>query len=207
MPACRTTISKPPPASRPPSCSSRGTTTRCSRARTSPPTRRSRRCGRRTATSCACCRATATRTRSWARTITRTSFHISSNGSKNTGPEGGPMSSQTVGIAFREVMSGGFALGATDPAEGEQKGRAEGSEMTMHASIMIDDVDRFIAEPEHPGGLTGSIDFTPFGAGIAAPTGVFNLFNPTDDPKLKLMVYELGFQHDGKSYYVAGQKN
>jgi hypothetical protein len=117
------------------------------------------------------------------------------------------MSSQPVGVTFREVMSGGFALGATDPAEGETRGRVEGSELSMHAAVVIDDIDRFISETQHPGGLSGTIDFTPFGAGIAAPTGVFSLFRPSDDPKLKLMVYELGFQHGGKSYYLAGQKH
>jgi len=113
----------------------------------------------------------------------------------------------SVGISFREVMSGGFALGATDPEAGQRQGQAEGSEMTMHAAIDIADLDRFIADPGHLGGLSGTLDFTPFGDGLQATTGVFNLFSPTDDPKLKLMVYEMGFQHGGKSYYLAGQKN
>ena len=117
------------------------------------------------------------------------------------------MSSKTIGISFREVMSGGFALGATDPAEGEKKGRSEGSDLTMHAAIDIADLDLFIAERDHPGSLTGTLDFTPFGDGIPATSGIFNLFNPTGDPKLKLMVYEMGFSHGGKSYYLAGQKN
>ncbi len=113
----------------------------------------------------------------------------------------------SVGISFREVMSGGFALGATDPEDGQRRGQAEGSEMTMHAAIDIADLDLFIANPDHLGGLSGTLDFTPFGDGLQATTGVFNLFSPTDDPKLKLMVYEMGFQHGGKSYYLAGQKN
>jgi len=113
----------------------------------------------------------------------------------------------TIGISFKEVMSGGFALGTTDPAEGEKRGRAEGTEMTMHAAIDIQDLDRFIQEPDHPGGLTGTLDFTPFGNGMPATSGIFNLFSPTGDPKLKLMVYEMGFQHDGKNYYLAGQKD
>src|SRR3954453_22735699 len=117
------------------------------------------------------------------------------------------MSSHTVGISFREVMSGGFALGATDPEAGQKQGQAEGSEMTLHAAIDIADLDRFIAEADHPGGLTGTIDFTPFGDGLASTSGIFNLFSPTDDPKLKLMVYEMGFKHEGKDYYMAGQKN
>lgn len=113
----------------------------------------------------------------------------------------------SVGISFREVMSGGFALGATDPGDGQRRGQNEGSEMTLHASIDIQDLDRFIADPSHPGGLTGTLDFTPFGDGLQATAGVFNFFSPTDDPKTKLMVYEMGFQHGGKGYYLAGQKN
>jgi cholesterol oxidase len=113
----------------------------------------------------------------------------------------------TIGISFREVMSGGFALGATDPADGEKRGRMGGTEMTLHAAIDIQDLDLFLKEPGHPGGLTGTLDFTPFGNGLQATSGIFNLFSPTDDPKLKLMVYEMGFQHDGKSYYLAGQKD
>ena len=115
--------------------------------------------------------------------------------------------SHPVGISFREVMAGGFALGATDPEQGKKQGRAEGSEMTMHGSIFIDDIDRFINEGNHPGSLTGTLDFTPFGDGLQATSGVFNLFSPTGDPKLKLMIYEMAFSHDGKSYYRAGQKN
>jgi cholesterol oxidase len=113
----------------------------------------------------------------------------------------------TIGISFHEVMSGGFALGATDPEQGEKQGRSEGSEMTMHGFIDIQDLDLFINEPSHPGNLSGTLDFTPWGTGLQATSGIFNLFSPTDDPKLKLMVYEMAFQYGGKNYYFAGQKN
>ena len=48
---------------------------------------------------------------------------------------------------------------------------------------------------------------TELGTGLQATSGIFNLFSPTSDPTLKLMVYEMGFQHEGKNYYFAGQKN
>jgi hypothetical protein len=41
---------------------------------------------------------------------------------------------------------------------------------------------------------------------ITANTGVFNLFSPSESPHLKLMIYELGFTHDLKPYYLAGRK-
>jgi hypothetical protein len=33
------------------------------------------------------------------------------------------------------------------------------------------------------------------------------LFSPSGDPTLTYMVYELGFRHQGKSYYLAGKKH
>jgi hypothetical protein len=111
-----------------------------------------------------------------------------------------------IGISFHETMQGGFDLGPTDPAAGERQGQRAGSRMAMHAAIAIDDLAAFIADPNHLGALRGTLDLTPFGDGIPATKGVFNLFNPTSDPKLKLMVYELGFEHAGQSFYLAGRK-
>jgi cholesterol oxidase len=104
-------------------------------------------------------------------------------------------------------MSGGLHLGSTDTAQGAQAGKVAGTIMSLHATISIDDVKAFIADPAHLGALSGSIDFSPLGTGLPSKSGVFNLFSPTDNPKLKLMVYEMGFQADGKDYYLAGQKN
>jgi hypothetical protein len=129
-------------------------------------------------------------------------------------PQGLPFTPETLmmttptspGIAFNEVMKGPFVLGETDPRAARERGKREGTELAMHASVTVRDMDRFIADPQHLGSLTGSIDFGPFGSGIPAGQGVFNLFSPADDPKMKLMVYELPFSHGGKSYYLAGRK-
>ncbi len=116
------------------------------------------------------------------------------------------MEDDKLGLSFRETMTGGFSLGETDPGEGEGRGKAEGTVLAMHATVAIHDLDKFIADPEHTGSLSGHIDFTPFGDNIPAKTGVFNLFSPAEDPEMKLMVYELGFEHEGESYYLAGRK-
>ncbi len=112
-----------------------------------------------------------------------------------------------LSLTFSETMSGHFALGVTDTAEGARLGKQNNTSLAMHAEVGIDDLDRFIRDPEHLGSLRGSIDFTPFGIGIQAPSGVFNLFKPTDDPDLTHMVYELAFQHQGQDYYLAGHKS
>ncbi len=121
-------------------------------------------------------------------------------------PEVTRMSEQATGISFREVMSGGFALGETDPEAGRQKGQAVGSSLALHATVMIRDLDQFIDEPGHPGTLTGSIDCAAFGGTVEGTTGVFTLFSPSGQPGLRYMVYELGFQYAGKPYYLAGRK-
>jgi len=128
-------------------------------------------------------------------------------------PEGLPltaevtrMQEETLGLTFREVMTGGFALGETDPETGRRKGAAAGTSVALHATVMIRDLDRFLAEPDHPGGLAGSVESSLFGGVCTGSNGVFNLFNPSGQPGLKLMVYELGFRHAGQDYYLAGRK-
>jgi hypothetical protein len=110
------------------------------------------------------------------------------------------------GLSFREVMSGGFAMGQTDPGAGLVQGQANGTSLALHATVMIQDFERFLADPNHTGSLGGSIEFAPLGGAIPGIGGVFNLFNPSGEPGLKLMVYELGFEFQAQKYYLAGQK-
>lgn len=121
-------------------------------------------------------------------------------------PEVTKMSEDKPGLSFREVMSGGFALGETDPGAGLLQGQSGGTVLALHATVMIQDFDRFLADPNHAGTLAGSIDYAPFGGVITGYGGVFNLFNPSGEPGLKLMVYELAFEYQEKTYYLAGQK-
>ncbi len=116
------------------------------------------------------------------------------------------MQKRISGIAFRETMAGYFSLGVSDPKTGAAQGEANKTQLALHATIKIDNIDVFIADPEHRSGLTGSVDFAPLGIDIPAPYGVFALFAPGDEPGLHWMVYELGFEHSGKDYYLAGKK-
>lgn len=116
------------------------------------------------------------------------------------------MTTLHTGFQFKETMAGGFSLGVQVPSEGLHQGNRLDTSLAIHVTVAIDDIEQFINEPEHPGHLSGTIDFAPMGMGIEAKQGVFNLFNPTDDPKLKLMVYELSFEHEGQAYYLAGKK-
>lgn len=117
------------------------------------------------------------------------------------------MAATTPGITFSETMAGGFSLGVTDPEAGEKLGKARGEIFAIHAQVAVSNMEGFVDDPQHVGSLTGSVDFTPFGNGIqGSGPGAFNLFQPADEPGLKLMVYELPFEHDGQAYYMAGRK-
>jgi len=121
-------------------------------------------------------------------------------------PEVIHMSEMRPGLTFDETMSGPFAMGTNDPERGRETGEANDTELALHASVYIDDVERFANDPDHEGQLTGSVEFGPLGGEIHAKHGVFKLFSPSDEPELRLMVYELAFEHDNQPYYLAGKK-
>ncbi|CAN5709052.1 hypothetical protein BH23GEM7_BH23GEM7_06600 [soil metagenome] len=122
-------------------------------------------------------------------------------------PETIMMSNATEGVTFRETMQGNFALGETDPRAGAEKGKRENTTLAMHANITVEEMDRFISDPEHTARLMASVDFTPFGTGIPAREGKFNLFSPGGDPNRREMVYEFPFEHQGEQYYLHGFKD
>ena len=112
-----------------------------------------------------------------------------------------------AGITFSEKMQGAFALGETNPEAGAVKGEREKTLLIIRASIEIEDLDQFIADPNHQGAISGSIDYPPLGQNLTSTSGAFNLFAPdVDDSKTKLMVYELSFDVDHQPHYFAGHK-
>jgi len=108
------------------------------------------------------------------------------------------------GLTFRETMSGPVALGASDPEAGAADPNAK--TLAIHCEISIDDVDRFVADPDHTGSITGSVEYEPFGGTLPVSRGIFNLFSP-GGPNERLMQYRLAFEHDGKPYFLDGAKH
>ena len=103
-------------------------------------------------------------------------------------------------------MTGGFALGATDPAEGARAGARAGTPLTLDVRVTLADVAAFVADPEHTAALTGTLTFPPLGAALTGRTGHAKLFVGTSDPALKLMAYRLVVQKDGQPYCLDGAK-
>jgi hypothetical protein len=108
------------------------------------------------------------------------------------------------GLTFKETMSGPVALGASDPEAGASDRNA--ATLAIHCEISIDDIDRFVADREHTGSITGSVEYEPFGGTLPVTTGVFNLFSP-GGPNERLMQYRLSFDYDGRPYFLDGAKH
>src|ERR1700743_3778397 len=110
-----------------------------------------------------------------------------------------------VGVTFKEKMAGGVSLGETDTQSGAAK--AAGNRLEMQGDVTIDDIHSCITDRDHAGKLDVVMGWPPFGEELQEPGGVFNLFSPSGNPALKLMVYEWGLNHAGQDYFFAGQKN
>jgi hypothetical protein len=108
------------------------------------------------------------------------------------------------GLTFRETMSGPVALGANDPEAGAADPDAK--TLAIHCEISIDDIDRFVADREHTGSITGTVEYEAFGGELPVTRGIFNLFSPGAENE-RLMQYRLAFEHDGKPYFVDGAKH
>lgn len=111
------------------------------------------------------------------------------------------------GITFRETMRGPFALGEVDPEDGRATGARAGDELILNATILIPDLAAFEADSAHAGEIEGEVVFEPLGGAFPSTKGRFNLFSPMDEPGLKCMIYELGFEVEGEPYYLAGRKD
>jgi len=106
-------------------------------------------------------------------------------------------------------MSGPFAFGRANPADGAELGRQTGWRLSLHGTVTIDDVASFVADPLHRGRLSGEVELPGLANRIPFRDGVFNLFAPSDQPDLTLLVYEapLRLASNGTDHYLAGRKN
>lgn len=108
------------------------------------------------------------------------------------------------GVSFRETMRGHIAFGESEPKAAVRSPAA--IPVHLNASIDIRDVDGFVADPEHRGGMAAHL-YSPRLGGVLPPIRAnFQLFSPTDDPNLTEMVYETGFHHGGERYFFSGRK-
>ncbi len=115
---------------------------------------------------------------------------------------------ERTSLSFTEKMGGFVALGVTDPRSGDMTGRSDGDRFSFRLTISVDDVDRFLSEPEHPARAEGWIDAAFSGGRRPVERGWFNLFAPGDTPDRREMRYRLWFTDDqGMPHTLAGWKD
>lgn len=112
-----------------------------------------------------------------------------------------------VSITFSEVMSGYASPGASTFDDGFEQGRAAGHALALHVTVHIAALDRFLAEPEHAGTLTGHVDCELLGGVCPVDSGVFRLMPDTADLNRKVMYYQVYCSApDGRRYTFVGRK-
>jgi cholesterol oxidase len=114
------------------------------------------------------------------------------------GAEKAGASPDRTSLSFTEEMKGFYTDGVNAPGPGEQAGRETGQSLRFRLTITVDDVERFLSEPEHTAQAEGWIDAAACGGRRQIQRGWFNLFSPGGAPDRRLMRYRLHFT-DGEN--------
>jgi cholesterol oxidase len=126
---------------------------------------------------------------------------------------GEPMSepestSEPTSLSFDEEMAGFIVLGATDPLSAEETERSRDDRLSFQLTIHIDDVDAFLAQPEHLARAEGWVQAACCGGRRPVERGWFNLFTPGSSPHSRVMRYQLWFTDgDGRPRTLSGWKD
>jgi cholesterol oxidase len=129
------------------------------------------------------------------------------NGTARKADDSGEPSGATS-LTFTEEMKGFYADGVNAPGAGEIAGRENGQRLGFRLTITVDDVDRFLKEPEHTAQAEGWIDAAGCGGRCQVERGWFNLFSPGDAPDRRLMRYRLHFTDGmGRPRTLSGWKD
>jgi cholesterol oxidase len=101
--------------------------------------------------------------------------------------EKGIMASFTVA----EVLKGYVTPGETDPFTGYRKGLLAGLTAQAVVNLTVDDVKRFVQQPDHSARAAGTFRCPALGGDLPYAEGVFHLFVEEDNPYLRRMIYRL----------------
>jgi cholesterol oxidase len=99
-----------------------------------------------------------------------------------------------VSVSFTEEMKGFVTFGEDDFERGHRDGKSSETRFMFHLTITADDLDRFIADPDHLGRAEGYVRCEALGGERQIERGLFNLFvNREGDKRDKRMLYRLHF--------------
>ena len=117
-----------------------------------------------------------------------------------------------TGVQFTETMRGYFSTevtGEDDYEEAAQRGEQDNSPFEFTLSIVSEDLDRFIDEPEHEAGMLGTALSPVLSASpMVATDGRFNLFvDDSSQPRVKRMKYGMKLTTtEGRAFWFEGFK-
>ena len=118
------------------------------------------------------------------------------------GAAGPPPSADPVAVEFTETMRGFITFGEDDFDRGFRQGKRSKTGCLFHLTILMDDIERFIADREHPGTASGHVECDALGGKLEVEQGFFNLFVNTDATgDKKVMLYRL-FLSDGEGHPI-----
>jgi cholesterol oxidase len=116
----------------------------------------------------------------------------------------------TTGLRFTEAMKGFFSTKATDDfAKGAAQGELDGSSFEFILTVIVDDLNDFLANPGHPGRMVGSVTAPALSPKpLTASDGQFRLL--VADPAnvdTRLMKYDMNLtSEEGKTFVFDGTK-
>ena len=117
------------------------------------------------------------------------------------------MGERPLRFTFRERMVGPMARGLDNPRVGAERGRAEGTIMTLDLVVTIADLAACVAGPEHIAALSGRVSFAGLADAAAVRDGTLELYAADPETGMKQMRYRVGFAGaDGIDYRLHATK-
>ena len=113
-----------------------------------------------------------------------------------------PPSEKPASLQFTEKMRGFITFGEDDFDKGFRKGKKEGTACMFHLTVLMEDIERFVSDEQHPGTITGHVQCDALGGKLEVLQGWFNLFVEAGrHGERKLMKYRL-FMQDGEGHPI-----
>ena len=115
-----------------------------------------------------------------------------------------------IGVEFTETMTGFFSDAVKDDyATGSKQGKKDGSPFEFTLTIVVDDVDRMITQPDHSAVMSGTVKAPVLsGETLEVPNGKFYLFvDDKESVMTRRMIYKMPVvAKDGRKYFFEGFK-
>ncbi|MBW3652300.1 MAG: GMC family oxidoreductase [Actinobacteria bacterium] len=104
-----------------------------------------------------------------------------------------PPSEHPASLRFTEKMRGFISFGEDDYDRGFRQGKKARTGCMFHVTVVMDDIERFVEDEQHPGTISGHVDCDALGGKLEVQQGWFNLFVDADEDgeQRKLMKYRL----------------